>query len=270
MWENLLGRARREARAGFLSPHSLGTLRRWAWWELVGLRAMGWGWPGRPLFPELPREANGCSRNTFPVLSASGLELSTSQEYRSSTSTTAVMPSERVLPKPQTDPRKIRKILGLSRGSRVSQVSEHQKQSMLETTPAHGVRHNSNKPEATQGPKPKPRKTEAAQEPTQTSSATDVTEGSKPGKTRATLSPKERLRRARAVRAQSWKLKAQSNWASSQSQARKSQDKPIGSIPGEENSSHSESPETNSSKADSILDLSLRNHPVLTFMLPDK
>ncbi|XP_055456243.1 tetratricopeptide repeat protein 16 [Psammomys obesus] len=203
-------------------------------------------------------------------LIASGLELSTSQEYRSSTSTTAVMPSERVLPKPQTDPRKIRKILGLSRGSRVSQVSEHQKQYMLETTPTYGVRHNSNKPEANQGPKPKPRKTEAAQEPTQTSSATDVTEGSKPGKTRATLSPKERLRRARAVRAQSWKLKAQSNWASSQSQAKKSQDKPPGSIPGEENSSHSESPETNFSKADSILDLSLQSRPILTFMLPDK
>lgn len=232
---------------------------------------MGWRWPGRPLFPELPREANGCSRHTFPVLSVgtSGSEMSTSQEYRSSTSTTTMMSPERLLPKPQSDPRKIRKNLGLCRGPKVTQVSEHQTQSMAENTLAYGLRHSLNKPEATQGPKPKPRKTEASQGPTQTSNVTEGTEGPKPGKTRVALSPKDRLRRAKAIRAQSWKLKAQSNWTSSQSQARNSQDKPSGSMSGEDNSSCSESTGTSSSKTDSNLDLSLRSRPTLTYT-PDK
>ncbi|XP_051022246.1 tetratricopeptide repeat protein 16-like [Acomys russatus] len=249
---------------GCLSPRGPGTLRRWAWWELVGLRATGWRGPRRPLCPELPGEANGCSWHIFPVLSisTSGFEVSTSQEYRS-TSNTA--PSQSSLAKPQSsEPRKKIGHRGLSRGSKATQAAEY-------LNPPSGQRCNSSKAEAPQGPKPKPRKTEAPQSPR--SSTTEVTRVKKPSKTRAALSPGQRLRRSRAVGAHSLKPKAHGN---SQKQTKRSsrthlfqdssgsltstnesQDRPP--EPSKDDpSSWSESPATSSSRSGNLLEQNLQ------------
>nr|XP_048288093.1 tetratricopeptide repeat protein 16 isoform X4 [Myodes glareolus] len=154
------------------------------------------------------------SGSVFSILSlsTSGIEPSDSQEYRS-TSNTAVMSPQHSRPQ-SSDPRKNRENLGLSRAPKVTQASENLNQNLLETTPAYGQRRHSNKAEATQSPKPKPRKTEPPQRPgrqgpRQKSGVTEATEGPKPRKKRPALTPKQRLRRAKAIRAQSWKPKSQ-------------------------------------------------------------
>lgn len=172
--------------------------------------------PGSPFSRScLERQAGLTAALHFlPVLSlsTSGIELSDSQEYRS-TSNTAVMSPQHSRPQ-SSDPRKNRESLGLSRAPKVTQASENLNQNLLETTPAYGQRRHSSKAEATQSPKPKPRKTEPPQRPgrqgpRQKSGVTEATEGPKPRKNRPALTPKQRLRRAKAIRAQSWKPKSQ-------------------------------------------------------------
>lgn len=153
---------------------------------------------------------------TFPVLSlsTSGMEESASQEYKS-TSNTAALSSERLLPQ-NSDPREHRDSLSLSRAPKVTQFSENLRQSFVESIPAHDQRRHSSKAEATQSPQTKPRKTEPSQSPgrqgpSQSSSVTEATEYPKPRKNRPALTLRQRLRRAKAVRAQSWRPKAKGN-----------------------------------------------------------
>lgn len=135
--------------------------------------------------------------------------MSTSQEYRSS-SHTAVASSESILPRPQ--PSGHRKKQELSWGPKVVQVvTDYLNQNVTEITPAFGQRASTKKAKATQGPKSKPSKTEAPNAPSQSTSTTDAPEGQKPSKSRSILTVKERVRRAKAVRAQGWKRKTQSS-----------------------------------------------------------
>ncbi|KAL1786712.1 tetratricopeptide repeat protein 16 [Sigmodon hispidus] len=197
-------------------------------------------------------------------LSSSGGEMSTSQEYRSTSSTAAT--SECSLPQ-SSHPRKNRENLGLSRTPKFTQVSEYQNESLLETTSAYGRRRHSSKAEATQGPKPKPRKTEPPQSPRRqgpslSSSVTEATEGPKPSKNRPALSPRQRLRRAKAVRAQSWKIKTQKPTKTSSEtlfshggggsigSSNEAQDQNSGPSKAEDTSSFSESTVTGSSQTD--------------------
>ncbi|KAH0505315.1 Tetratricopeptide repeat protein 16 [Microtus ochrogaster] len=139
------------------------------------------------------------SGSVFSILSlsTSGMDVSDSQ-YRS-TSNTAVMSGHS---RPQSsDPRKNREKLGLSRAPKVTQASENPDQNLRETTPAYGQRRHSSKAEATQSP--------GRQCPSQKSRMTEATLGPKPRKNRPALTPKQRLRRAKAVRAQSWKPRSQ-------------------------------------------------------------
>ncbi|XP_021048333.1 tetratricopeptide repeat protein 16 isoform X2 [Mus pahari] len=144
------------------------------------------------------------SGSVFSMVSIStlGPEMSTSQEYRSS-SHTAIASSDSVLLKPQFSvPKKGQE---LTWGPKVVQViTENLTQNATEVTPAYGQKDSK---KATQGPKP--RKTEDPKGPSQSTSRTEAPEGPRPSKSRSTLSVKERIRRAKAVRAQGWKLKAQ-------------------------------------------------------------
>uniref|UniRef100_A0A8C6MTT1 Tetratricopeptide repeat domain 16 n=1 Tax=Mus spicilegus TaxID=10103 RepID=A0A8C6MTT1_MUSSI len=135
-------------------------------------------------------------------ISTSGPEMSTSQEYRSS-SHTAIASSESTLLKPQFSvPRKSQELTWSPKV--VQAVTENLTQNATEVTPAYGQRDSK---KATQGPKPK--KTEDPKDPSQSTSTTEAPEGPRPSKSRSTLSVKERIRRAKAVRTQGWKLKAQ-------------------------------------------------------------
>ncbi|XP_040591556.1 tetratricopeptide repeat protein 16 isoform X2 [Mesocricetus auratus] len=156
------------------------------------------------------------SGSVFSILSlsTSGMEESASQEYKS-TSNTAALSSERLLPQ-NSDPREHRDSLSLSRAPKVTQFSENLRQSFVESIPAHDQRRHSSKAEATQSPQTKPRKTEPSQSPgrqgpSQSSSVTEATEYPKPRKNRPALTLRQRLRRAKAVRAQSWRPKAKGN-----------------------------------------------------------
>ncbi|XP_028612779.1 tetratricopeptide repeat protein 16 [Grammomys surdaster] len=198
-------------------------------------------------------------------ISTSGPEMSSSDEYRS-TSHTAIASSESILPKPQSSGSK--KNSELTWGPKVVQVvSEYVSQNFTEITPADGQRGPTKKAKATQGPKP--RKTEAPKDPSQSTSTTEVPVGPKPSKSRSTLSLKERVRRAKAVRAQGWKLKAQS---SSQKLTKTSSttrpdsgetmgraNEPPGPIPGpskdDGTSSFSESPSTDFNNSESFMEL---------------
>ncbi|OBS69289.1 hypothetical protein A6R68_02199, partial [Neotoma lepida] len=149
------------------------------------------------------------SGSVFSILSLSTSvgEMSPSREYRS-TSNTATTSSEK-----SSESRKHREHLGLNGDTTVTQVSEHLNQSVLETTPPYDQRRHSSKAEATGGPKLKPRKTQPPHSPrkqgsSQSSNVTEATKGPKPSKNRDALSPRQRLRRAKAVRAQSWKPKS--------------------------------------------------------------
>ncbi|XP_031225729.1 tetratricopeptide repeat protein 16 isoform X2 [Mastomys coucha] len=142
-------------------------------------------------------------------ISTSGPEMSTSQEYKSS-SHTAIESSESTLPKPGSSEHRTSQ--ELSRGTKVVQVvTEYLTKNFNEITPAYGQRSSIKKTKATQGPKPKPRKTGAPKGPSQSTNTTEAPEGPRPTKSRSTLSLKERIRRAKAVRAQGWKHKAQSS-----------------------------------------------------------
>uniref|UniRef100_A0A8C6QPC8 Tetratricopeptide repeat domain 16 n=1 Tax=Nannospalax galili TaxID=1026970 RepID=A0A8C6QPC8_NANGA len=114
-------------------------------------------------------------------IGTSEVDMSTSQEYRS-TSNVAASLSEASLPKPQPSDSS-REDLGLSGDPRMINTSQYQSQRSSKTTAAHDQRQNSSMTEATKGPKPRPTKNRAA------------------------LSPKQRYRRAKAVRAQNWKPK---------------------------------------------------------------
>lgn len=128
--------------------------------------------------------------------------MSTSQEYRSS-SHTAIASSESTLLKPQfSEPRKSQELTWGPKAVQV--VTENLTQNATEVTPAYGQRDSK---KATQSLKP--RKTEDLKDPSQSTSTTEAPEGPRPSKSRSTLSVKERIRRAKAVRAQGWKLKAQ-------------------------------------------------------------
>jgi hypothetical protein len=128
--------------------------------------------------------------------------MSTSQEYKSS-SHTAIESSESTLLKPQLSvPRKSQELTWSPKV--VQAVTENLIQNATEVTPAYGQRDSK---KATQVPKPK--KTEDPKDPSQSTSTTEAPEGPRPSKSRSTLSVKERIRRAKAVRAQGWKLKAQ-------------------------------------------------------------
>ncbi|XP_076784624.1 tetratricopeptide repeat protein 16 isoform X2 [Arvicanthis niloticus] len=140
-------------------------------------------------------------------ISTSGPETSTSEEYRS-TSYTAIASSESTLSKGQSSGPK--KNVEFTRGSKVVQViSDYLSQNVTELTPADGQRGSTKKAKATKGPKPS--KTEAPRDPSQSVSMTEAPEVPKPSKSRSTLSLKERVRRAKAVRAQGWKLKTKSS-----------------------------------------------------------
>lgn len=238
--------------------------------ELVGLRVVGRRLPGSSVFLELPREVNGRSLHAFPVVSIStdGPEMSTSQEYRSS-SHTAVASSESTLPKPQ--PSGPRKKQELTWGPKVVQVvTDYLNHNFTEIAPASSQRGATKMTKATQGPKSKPRKTEAPKAPSRTTSSTEAPEGPKPSKSRSILTLKERVRRAKAVRAQGWKRKAQSSsqtltQTSSTIQPDSSEsvvstpNEPPGQTPGpskpEDSSSLSESTSTNLSHSESFLEL---------------
>ncbi|CAH6788930.1 Ttc16 [Phodopus roborovskii] len=154
------------------------------------------------------------SGSVFSILSpsTSGTEMSASQEYRSTSNTTT---SEYSLPR-HSNPRKYRESLDQSSAPKVTQVFEYLHQSLTESIPDYGQRHHSSKAEAAQSPKPKPRKTEppqspGRQDPSQSSSVSEATEDPKPSKNRPALSPRQRLRRAKAIHAQRWKPKTKGN-----------------------------------------------------------
>lgn len=205
--------------------------------------------PGSPFSQScLERQAGLTAALHFlPVLSlsTSGVEISDSQEYRS-TSNTAVMSPEHS--------RKNRENLGLSRAPKVTQATENLNQK-LETTPAYGQRRHSSKAEATQSPKP--RKTEPPQRPGR-QGPRQATEGPKPRKNRPALTPKQRLRRDKAIRAQSWKPKSQGHSqkptkTSSEtvsSSSSETQDQSSGPSSSEDTSSSSGSTASSSSKTD--------------------
>ncbi|XP_059116064.1 tetratricopeptide repeat protein 16 isoform X3 [Peromyscus eremicus] len=212
------------------------------------------------------------SGSVFSILSMSTLvsETSTSQEYWSS-SNTAVTSSEYSLPK-SSQPRKqaMTTTQGLSRAPKVIQFSDLN-QSVTETTPPCSQRHYSSKAEAPQGPKPKPKKTgpphsPGKQGPSQSCRVTEATEGPKSRKNRADLTPRQRVRRAKALRAQSWRVKSQKSAKTSSktllshgrggSRSSEAQGQSSGPSKAEEASSSTESTATSSSKTDTILDLS--------------
>lgn len=188
------------------------------------------------------------------------MDISDSQEYRS-TSNTAVM-SEHSRPQ-SSDPRKNREKLGLSRAPKVTQASENPDQNLRETTPAYGQRRHSSKAEATQSP--------GRQRPSQKSRVTEATVGPKPRKNRPALTPKQRLRRAKAVRAQSWKPRSQVHsekstktssetvsHGGSSSSSSETQDQSPGPSSSEDTSSSSESTTSSSSKTDPLPEPSLQ------------
>ncbi|XP_052579051.1 tetratricopeptide repeat protein 16 isoform X2 [Peromyscus californicus insignis] len=214
------------------------------------------------------------SGSVFSILSMSTLvsETSTSQEYWSS-SNTAVTSSEYSLPK-SSQPRKqattTTTTQGLSRAPKVIQFSDLN-QSVIETTPPCSQRRHSSKAEAPQGPKPKPKKTGPPQSPgkqgpSQSYRVTEATEGPKSSKNRADLSPRQRVRRAKAVRAQSWRVKSQKSAKTSSktllshgrggNRSSEAQGQSSGPSKAEEASSSTESTTTSSSRTDAILDLS--------------
>lgn len=237
------------------------------WWELGGSR--------RPLFPEpLERQAGlMAALHTSPVLSMSTFvsETTTSQEYWSS-SNTAVTSSEYSLPK-SSQPRKqamttTTSSQGLSRAPKVIQFSDLN-QSVIETTPPCSQKRHSSKAEAPQSPKPKPKKTgpprsPGKQGPGQSCRVTEAPEGPKSSKKRADLSPRQRVRRAKAVRAQSWRAKSQKSAKTSSktllphgrggSNSSEAQSQSSGPSKAEEASSYTESTATSSSKADTFSD----------------
>lgn len=150
---------------------------------------------------------------TFPVLSPSTLETEVSTMEYKSTSNTAASSAEHLLPQYLVTT-KYKESLGLSMAPNVTQVSEDLHKSLTENIPDDGPRHHSSKAEATQ--RPKPRKTEPSQSlgkqrPSQRPSITEATKGPKPRKNRPALSPRQRLRRAKAVQAQNWKPRTNSN-----------------------------------------------------------
>ncbi|XP_005346773.1 tetratricopeptide repeat protein 16 [Microtus ochrogaster] len=201
------------------------------------------------------------SGSVFSILSlsTSGMDVSDSQ-YRS-TSNTAVMSGHS---RPQSsDPRKNREKLGLSRAPKVTQASENPDQNLRETTPAYGQRRHSSKAEATQSP--------GRQRPSQKSRMTEATVGPKPRKNRPALTPKQRLRRAKAVRAQSWKPRSQvhskkstktSSETVSHGRSSSSSSETQGQSPGpsssEDTSSSSESTTSSSSKTNPFPEPSLQ------------
>lgn len=202
------------------------------------------------------------SGSVFSILSlsTSGMDISDSQEYRS-TSNTAVMSGHS---RPQSsDPRKNREKLGLSRALKVTQASENPDQNSRETTSAYGQRRHSSKAEATQSP--------GRQRPSQKSRVTEATVGPKPRKNRPALTPKQRLRRAKAVRAQSWKPRSQVHsekstktssetvsHGGSSSSSIETQDQSPGPSSSEGTSSSSESTTSSSSKTDPLPEPSLQ------------
>ncbi|XP_041911327.1 tetratricopeptide repeat protein 16 [Arvicola amphibius] len=214
------------------------------------------------------------SGSVFSILSLStlGMEITDSQEYRS-TSNTAVMSPGHSRPQ-SSGPRKNRENLGLSRAPKVTQASENLDQNLLETTPAYGQRRHSSKAEATQSPKPgktEPPQSPGRQGPSQKSRMTEATEGPKPRKNRPALTPKQRLRRAKAVRAQSWKPRSQVHsqkptktssetisHGRSESSSSETQDQSPGPSSSEDTSSYSENTASSSSKTNPIPEPSLQ------------
>ncbi|XP_027279584.1 tetratricopeptide repeat protein 16 isoform X1 [Cricetulus griseus] len=153
------------------------------------------------------------SGSEFSILSPSTLETEVSTMEYKSTSNTAASSAERLLPQYLVTT-KYKESLGLSMAPNVTQVSEDLHKSLTENIPDDGPRHHSSKAEATQ--RPKPRKTEPSQSlgkqrPSQRPSITEATKGPKPRKNRPALSPRQRLRRAKAVQAQNWKPRTNSN-----------------------------------------------------------
>ncbi|XP_036039984.1 tetratricopeptide repeat protein 16 [Onychomys torridus] len=209
------------------------------------------------------------SGSVFSILSMSTFvaETSTSQEYWS-TSNTAVTSSEYSLPK-SSQPRKQGTNQSLSKAPKVTQFSDLN-QSVIETTPPYGQRRHSSKAEAPQCPKPKPKKkgppcSQGRQGPSQSCRVTETAEAPKSSKNRADLSLKQRLRRAKAVRAQSWRVKSQKLTKTSNktlvshgggSSSSEAQGQSPGPSKAEEASSYTESTATGSSKTDTLLDLS--------------
>ncbi|XP_075841996.1 tetratricopeptide repeat protein 16 isoform X1 [Microtus pennsylvanicus] len=196
------------------------------------------------------------SGSVFSILSlsTSGMDISDSQEYRS-TSNTAVMSGDS---RPQSsEPRKNREKLGLSRAPKVTQASENPDQNSHETTPAYGQRRHSSKAKATQSP--------GRQRPSQKSRVTKATVDPKPRKNRPALTPKQRLRRAKAVRAQSWKPRSQVHSETvshgrSSSSSSETQDQSPGPSSSEDTSSSSESTTSSSSKTNPLPEPSLQLH----------
>ncbi|XP_037060434.1 tetratricopeptide repeat protein 16 isoform X2 [Peromyscus leucopus] len=208
------------------------------------------------------------SGSVFSILSMSTFvsETTTSQEYWSS-SNTAVTSSEYSLPK-SSQPRKQAMTTttsqGLSKAPKVIQFSDLN-QSVIETTPPCSQKRHSSKAEAPQGPKPKPKKTgpprsPGKQGPSQSCRVTEAPEGPKSGKKRADLSPRQRVRRAKAVRAQSWRAKSQKSAKTllphgrGGSNSSEAQSQSSGPSKAEEASSYTESTATSSSKADTFSD----------------
>ncbi|XP_042130781.1 tetratricopeptide repeat protein 16 isoform X1 [Peromyscus maniculatus bairdii] len=213
------------------------------------------------------------SGSVFSILSMSTFvsETTTSQEYWSS-SNTAVTSSEYSQPK-SSQPRKqamttTTSSQGLSRAPKVIQFSDLN-QCVIETTPPCSQKRHSSKAEAPQSPKPKPKKTgpprsPGKQGPGQSCRVTEAPEGPKSSKKRADLSPRQRVRRAKAVRAQSWKVKSQKSAKTSSktllphgrggSNSSEAQSQSSGPSKAEEASSYTESTATSSSKADTFSD----------------
>ncbi|XP_063139032.1 tetratricopeptide repeat protein 16 isoform X4 [Rattus norvegicus] len=210
------------------------------------------------------------SGSVFSIMSisTSGPEMSTSREYMS-TSHTPISSSESILPKPQKPQSSgPRTKLELTWGPKVIEVvSEYLNQNVTEITPVYGKKGSTKNAGATHDPKPK---TEAPKGPRKSTSRQEALERPKPTKSRSSLILKERVRRAKAVRAQGWKPKT---WSSSQVLTKSSSttvhdsgrslssaseppsQTPEASKDGDDSSSFTESTSTHLSSAESFTEL---------------